>query len=435
MITYIISFLTIVLIILSLLFLPEVKIGKKSVSLYWVISLVGAILLIILGTTPIKSVFEALTKQTEINPLKLLIIFFSMTVLSVFLDEMGFFRYMANITLKKSKSSQKKLFLLIYVMVSVLTVFTSNDIIILTFTPFIIFFSKNAKINPLPYLIAEFVSANTLSMALIIGNPTNIYIAQSLGIGFFEYFKIMFLPCILSSVAGYFILRFVFKKELKKEIEPTFEDVKMGDKFLVTLAIIHLALCIIILSVSSFLALEMWYICLGFAISLITISLIYTILLKKSFEIFKKVLIRLPFELVPFVLSMFVIVLALTTMGVPEKMAEFLGENSTVFTYGISSFLCANLINNIPMSLFFVEVLNHLNSNIPGGVFASIIGSNIGAYLTPIGALAGIMWLKILKKQNIKLSFLDFMKYGVMVSIPVIIVALGGLTLSLMIFG
>lgn len=59
-------------------------------------------------------------------------------------------------------------------MVAILTIFTSNDIVILTFTPFICYFSKNAKINPIPYLVAEF-AATTYSMMLIIGNPTNIY--------------------------------------------------------------------------------------------------------------------------------------------------------------------------------------------------------------------------------------------------------------------
>ena len=74
-------------------------------------------------------------------------------------------------------------------MVAILTIFTSNDIVILTFTPFICYFSKNAKINPIPYLVAEFAAANTYSMMLIIGNPTNIYLATSASIDFISYFN------------------------------------------------------------------------------------------------------------------------------------------------------------------------------------------------------------------------------------------------------
>ena len=117
-----------------------------------------------------------------------------------------------------------------------------------------------------------------------------------------------------------------------------------------------------------------------------------------------------------------------------EKICSALGNNNTIFTYGFSSFICANLINNIPMSMFFVEILNNLSTNLTGGVFASIIGSNIGAYLSPIGALAGIMWLKILKNEDIEISFTGFVKYGLMISLPVILVALISLSVSLSLF-
>lgn len=434
MINYIVSITAILLIILSLLFKPEIKIKNHSIMLYWLIALFGAIALIIFGSVSLNEIWQSLTAKSEINPLKLLVIFFSMTVLSVFLDEMGFFKYMANLTLKKCKSNQKKLFLFLFIMVSVLTIFTSNDIIILTFTPFIIFFSKNAKINPLPYLIAEFVGANTLSMALIIGNPTNIYIATSFNIGFFEYFKIMFLPCTMSAITGYFVLYLIFKKELNKEITPEINEIVFEDKFLLYNSIIHLALCILMLSISSFLNFEMWYICLGFAISLLTISILYIVIKKQKLTLFKRVLKRLPYELIPFVLSMFIIVLSLSKTGINQKICEILGTNNTIFSYGISSYICANLINNIPMSMFFVEILNNLSVSVQGGVFASIIGSNIGAYLSPIGALAGIMWLKILHNEKIDLTFVKFIKYGILISLPVIIIALSFLSISLLIF-
>jgi arsenical pump membrane protein len=62
-------------------------------------------------------------------------------------------------------------------------------------------------------------------------------------------------------------------------------------------------------------------------------------------------------------------------------------------------------------------------------IFASVIGSNIGAFLTPIGALAGIMFSSLLKKYEVKFSFLDFVKYGVLIAIPTISAALLGLFL------
>ena len=191
-----ISIITIIIMIASIIFFPRIKIGKLSIQTYWLITLVGAILLIIFNLVPFKELTSELFKDTNVNPIKILTLFISMTILSVFLDELGFFKYLASIAIKKAKCKQISIFLSLYALTSVLTVFTSNDIIILTLTPFICYFCKNAKINPIPYLVSEFVSANTWSMMLIIGNPTNIFLATQANIDFFTYFKVMALPTI-----------------------------------------------------------------------------------------------------------------------------------------------------------------------------------------------------------------------------------------------
>ena len=108
-----------------------------------------------------KTVGEALIADSGVNPLEIPCLFISMVFISIVLDEVGFFKVLASYTVKKAKHSQYLLFIFLYTLVSVLTIFTSNDIIVITFTPFIISFCKNSKINPLPYLIFEFVAANT----------------------------------------------------------------------------------------------------------------------------------------------------------------------------------------------------------------------------------------------------------------------------------
>ena len=87
-----------------------------------------------------------------------------------------------------------------------------------------------------------------------------------------------------------------------------------------------------------------------------------------------------------------------------------------------------NFINNIPISVLFSEVIE---SGVASEVYASIIGTNIGAFLTPIGALAGIMWLSMLKQNNVKFNFLTFTKYGIILSIPTLLGALIGLSIVL----
>ncbi len=418
--------------IIGVLFFPQIRIKKFKVDSYWVIVLIGAIILILAGGVDFKYLCSELVKDSSINPIKILVLFITMTILSIFLDEIGFFRYLAGKTLKLAKNSQIKLFVWLYVIVSILTIFTSNDIIVLTFTPFICYFAKNAKIKALPYLITEFVAANTMSMTLIIGNPTNIYVATSYGIGFLEYLKVLFIPTLASAIISFLILYLLFRKELKKPAEGSSVLIPIRSKAYLVIGLIHLIVCTIVLAVGPYFNVEMWLVSLVSALSLLIIILGICLVKKSKPTEVLSTLKRAPWQLVPFVLSMFTIILALQSVGVTEAIAKFLGTENIVFKYGILSFLTSNVINNIPMSVFFCSIISPLNALAQTqAVYATIVGSNLGAMFTPIGALAGIMWTSMLKKHGEKLLYLNFLKYGAAISIPSLLANLGLLTLIL----
>lgn len=434
MIAIIIVAVSVTATMLLALFKPKIRLRHFTLGLYWLAALAGAVILLSTGLVDARYVGERLIANDAINPLKILVLFISMTMLSVFLDELGFFRYLANIALKKASDSQLRLFLLLYALVSVLTVFTSNDIIILTFTPFICFFSKNARVNPMPYLIAEFVAANTWSMCLVIGNPTNIYLATASGIGFAEYFKVMILPTVLCGATSLCVLLLLFRRQLKQPLSHETDDVKITDKALLIIGIVHLAACTVLLAVSSYIGAEMWLIALCFAVSLALCSTVYKLVKKQKPTEMAACIKRAPWELIPFVLSMFVFVLTFSQYGITQKIGAFIGDAAPIWKYGTSSFVAANVINNIPMSVFYSEMLREISGlAMKEGIFAAIVGSNIGAFLTPIGALAGIMWSGILRAHDIKMDFLTFVKYGSVVAIPTLAAALGGLELIFLI--
>lgn len=416
--------------IMAVLFVPKIKIGKFSVASYWVVTLIGAAVLLLSKTVEIKSVGAALIADNAINPLKILVLFISMTILSIFLDEFGFFRYLANTALKHAGTSQLKLFILLYTTVSILTVFTSNDIIILSFTPFVCYFAKNAHINPMPYLAAEFVAANTWSIALIIGNPTNIYLVTATGGDFVSYAKVMVIPTILSGIVSCVCLFLTYRKKLSTTISAAPEDIKIEDKLLLWVGIIHLAVCTVALAFGSYFGVEMWLVSLISVISLFVWNIVIAFIRRKKPSTLTACLKRAPWELIPFVISMFIIVEALGATGVTGELFNILGDSMPVWKYGASSFLASNLINNIPMSVLFSSILANSPSNI-AAVYATVIGSNLGACLTPIGALAGIMWSSILKEQNLKFGYVDFLKIGITIAIPSLITALGVLELVL----
>lgn len=420
--TIIIAVITILLIIFSILFFPTIKIKQFHISTYWIISLIGAGLILITKEITICELINNFL-QSKIGPLQILVLFISMTIISIFLDEVGFFKKLACIVTKKASGKQLKLFLYLYLLTSILTIFTSNDIIILTFTPFICYFAHHAKINPLPFLVGEFIAANTWSMMLIIGNPTNIYIASSFDIDFFHYFLKMVIPTFVTGIISMSLLLLIFKHQLAGSIETSEETIQIEDKFLLIIGVIVLAIATILLAISSYIKIQMWIISLTMALVLLLTATVYLILKHKSLHIITSTLKKAPWALIPFLLSMFTIIFALSKVGLTSKIAQFFVSHNSNYIYGIAAFLSCNILNNIPMSVLFTDILVNAHASL-NNVYTVIAASNIGAYLTPLGALAGIMWMGLLKEQHIDFSFIRFIKYGLLLSVPAIIVAI-----------
>ena len=300
--TLVLFIATIAVMIVCVLFFPKLKLGKITVDTYWIVTLTGAVILLISGLADAEGVGKSLIADTAVNPLKILVLFISMTVLSIYLDELGFFRYLASAVLKRAKTGQMKLFVFLYLIVSVLTVFTSNDVIILSFTPFICYFAKNAKISAIPYLAAEFIAANTWSMALIIGNPTNIYLATAYGIDFLNYLKYSIAPTVCAGSAAFLMLWLLYRKKLKAPIEGVAEDAEIKDKLLLWIGIAHLGVCTLLLAVSSYIGLEMWIVSASAVGCLFISTLIVSAVRRSKPASLTGCLKRAPYQIVPFII-------------------------------------------------------------------------------------------------------------------------------------
>ncbi len=415
---------TIALFLLSVLFFPSV--GR--IKIYSFIPLIGGILLVIFGSLTWSEVFASFTENTSVNPVKILVLFLSMTVYSLILDRTGFFAYVSGVVLKKAGNSQITVFLALYAVIALLTVFTSNDIVILTFTPFICKFCRSADIDVLPYLIMEFVVANTWSLFLLIGNPTNIYISGAFNISFTQYLLDMALPTFAAGLVSLCVILLMFGKRLKKKIHTEEKVPKIKDKALMWVALSHLLACIVLLAVSQYTGIEMWLISLGVALSCITLSCIVLSARRKKLTPVREALMGMPYEIIPFVVGMFIIVMGLDKAGVTLFISRLLSGDNGVFTYGFASLASSNFLNNIPMSVLFSKILA-VSPSMPE-IYATIIGSNIGAFITPVGALAGIMWSSIIKQNRVKLSVVKFVLYGVAIGVPALLAALFVLTFT-----
>ncbi|MCR5564353.1 MAG: hypothetical protein K6F59_00970, partial [Gammaproteobacteria bacterium] len=282
---------------------------------------------------------------------------------------------------------------------------------------------KKGNINPIPYLVMEFVAANTYSIILPIGNPTNIYLTSIFSIDFLTYIKHMIIPALIIGLSSIGMIFLLFRNDLKKEIVVLdIEEAKIKDKIGCIISLIVLASTTILLVISNYIDLEMWIIASMAALLILMFLIVYTII-RHDRHYFINPIKRIPYSLIPFILSMFIIILSLNQFGlfknIYNSIENISNERVRYIVYLISSTLSSNIVNNIPMTIGFGSIL--LNSTNMNYVYLSIIGSNIGAILTPLGALAGIMWMRILKHNNVKYNFLDFTKNGVIILGPVLI--------------
>lgn len=402
---------------------PSFKVGAHSFDTFYLPILFIALILLIFPIFDKKELFEIIFSNSKLNPLKILVLFISVSFISIVLDEGGFFSFVAIKFINKFKKSQYALFFSLYLLISILTIFTSNDIVILTFTPFILYFAKRGNINPIPFLVMEFVAANTYSMLLPIGNPTNVYLSSIYKLDFISYILKMLIPTIFIGITSIVVLLLIFKKDLNKKIE-VFDDkeVFLKNKTICIVSLIHLSLTTILLVISNYINIEMWIIAAIFGLSLFIFMIFYSII-KKNHLYISQPFVRLPFSLIPFILSMFVIIQALESYDVFIYVSDLFNkinnDNIKEIVYLLSSTISCNLVNNIPMTIAFGSILQ--NSDNINLVYATIIGSNIGAILSPVGALAGIMWLRILKQNDVEYGFLKFLKNGSIITLFLII--------------
>jgi arsenical pump membrane protein len=411
---------------------PSVTVRGTALSVYWAAPMAGAAALLLSGLLSPAEVWAGLTADTAVNPLKILLLFLSMTLMSLFLDCAGFFQNLASRVLGRACASQRILFCSLYLVVSLLTIFTSNDIVVLTFTPFICYFARQSRVDPLPYLICEFIAANTWSMLLMIGNPTNIYLATNGGVSFVQYAAVMALPTALAGTASFAALLFLFRRSLAAPLSGGGEPAPVRDRLSVRLGLAHLVICIAALAASSWLGWPMWQIALACCLSLFLCIFIGLALRRRSFLLLAEPLRRAPWEIIPFILSMFVLVLALEKYGVTAWLCAQFSRGNVLLHYGVASFVCANLINNIPMSVLFSAIFSGMAGTArSAALYAAVAGSNLGAFATPIGALAGILWMGLLKAHGVSLSFGRFVRYGLLISVPAMAGALLGLAVVL----
>lgn len=425
--------------------LPMPWIHRQIKIDFAVAPILGVLLLLVTGTIGWECLVKGIEGDEHIKPYAILILFNALAYVCISLDKTGFFAYLALWTAKKAGCSGRKFFLYFFLLSSVLTTFTSNDIVILTLTPLICYFTKYTQINPLPFLIAEFFAANIWSISLYIGNPTNVIVADAYNLTFVGYSAWMLLPTIVAGFSCLGLLWLVFRKEIPVTITPPdiVPESALKDKNGAMFGIVCLGVCLGLLCFSFWLNLAIWKICFYTCLVMMARDLAMDISKYQQGQLeqseFWLVIKMMPWKIVPFVIGMFTLVEALSESGWISLFATWIAQHSTnlfgaIFFMGFLSCFAANLINNQPMTILFTQITQNSAFVVSplilkGSMFALIMGSNFGANFTLIGALAGIMWSSIMSDKGIVISYRRFALYGFLI-MP-LVVGLSCLVLAL----
>jgi len=399
---------------------------------YGLAPIVGVIILFATLSIGIDTIAGGIIGGDSVKPYSIIILIMSLAYICVSLDYTGFFEYLSLRVARASRNSGKRLFVYFFLLTAFLTLFTDNDIVILTMTLIIFYVCKNAGLDPIPFLFAQFFAVNILGMALYIGNPTNIVAADAYGLDFVGFAKWMLLPSVFAAASCLFLLWLVFRRRIPSQFKTPEIDPRLALKNRngALFGSIVLAYTILFMSLPGA---RLWVIALFFAI----VMFLHDVVSYRSG--ISAISSRMPWKIVPFLVGLFIIVESLASTGWTESFASQLSKISgspiaMIFSVGFLSSLAAGVMNNHPMTIFFVKTFQSPSFAATqtarlGSTTALIAGSNFGANFTLMGALAGLMWAKILSDKGYPISFKVFSKYGFLI-MP-IVTAVACLVLSI----
>lgn len=377
----------------------------------WICS--GAVVLVLTRLLPSAAALNAVLKGVDVY-----LFLFGMMVLAELARDEGVFDWIADVAMRHAGGSPAKLFLLIYLTGIVVTALLSNDATAVVLTPAVLATVRRAQVSPKPYLFICAFIANAASFLLPISNPANIVIygrqLPPLGV----WVRIFLAPSLVAIVATYFLLRFLSRRELQQRHQVQSIPIELSSRG--RLAIAGLALSAIALIARSAYGAD-----LGMPTALAGVATVLFVALKDR-AVPMKVARAVTWSVLFLVAGLFVIVEALSQAGLLQvgeaTIAWLLPKPQAVAglssAFGVAA--VSNLMNNLPVALASGAALQHLGN--AGLSHAVLLGVDLGPNLSVTGSLATILWLIALRRENVDITAMEFLKVGiVLMPVPLLL--------------
>jgi arsenical pump membrane protein len=384
-------------------------------EVYWIGA--GVFLLLILRLIPLKLAGRAAAKGTDVY-----LFLIGMMLLSELAREHGVFDWLSSAAVRSAKGSCSRLFLLVYIVGTVVTIFMSNDATAVVLTPAILFAVRKAKLEPLPYLFVCAFIANAASFVLPISNPANLVVFHNQMPPLGRWLLWFGIPSVLSIVTTFLILRWIFRKQLHGVIEHAVENHTLDHHGKLVLG--GLAATAVVLLIASGLD---WDLGLPTCLTALAVTAVVSLKARSNpLPLFREI----SWSTLALVAGLFILVDAVETIGAMKLTQAWLlwaqtrGAAGTLFT-GFAVGVANNLVNNLPLGLIAGSTLQaaHIKGLLAGAV---MIGVDLGPNLSITGSLATILWLIALRKEKLDVSFWTFLKVGLVAMPTALLVSLAG---------
>ncbi len=379
----------------------------------------GATVLVLAGLLPPSAAWRGMREGTDVY-----LFLTGMMLLSELARREGLFDWLAAHVAKRASGSASKLFLLVYLMGTAVTVFLSNDATAVVLTPAVaaVVRAAGAK-NPLPFLLICAFIANAASFVLPISNPANLVIYGAQMPPLLQWLPLYALPSLASIIATFAVLRFTQRAALREAVGTADAPSLSRGGALAGAGILGTAA--LLWGVSAF------GIGLGlptFLAGCVTAALVLAPQRKPPWPVLRDI----SWSVLPLVAGLFVLVAGLDASGLTGALSDTLRSTAaaapaqTAWASGLLLGFGCNLINNLPAGLIAGHAVQaaQLGPKIRAAV---LIGIDLGPNLSVTGSLATILWLAALRRENLHVTAWAFLKLGIAIMPAALLCALAGI--------
>ncbi|WLD94713.1 arsenic transporter [Alkalihalobacillus sp. AL-G] len=417
------------------IFIMVWKSGKLNET---VPTVIGAVLFLLMGVVPLTNLLDIFNMVS--GPA---ITILSSIVMSIVLESIGFFNWVAYNLVNKAKGSGIRLFIYVNLLCYLMTLFFNNDGSILITTPIIIKTVNMLNLKTkqkIAFLLPGAITATTSSAPIAISNIANLIALEIIGLDLNGYVSLMFLPSMLGILTTVILLFFYFKKDIPRKLPDLRLTLRNFEKNSysfphplsnrevgtnVDWPMFKICMFIIVLTRGAFFLLTPLGIPLEAIAILGALALIAIRWYKKGTGL-KDIVFRTPWHILLFAFSMYILVYGLQNIGLTSILVEELtpliqsDRLYAIFTMGGLLTVLSNVFNNLPAVMIGTLTLTEMgldHHTLQVTYLANILGSDIGALLTPAGTLATLLWMFILKAHSIQVSWSTYIKAAI-VTIP-----------------